>query len=77
MKDNMQDMQRKGRTHIMYSLDNPHTRLTPDQILDIRKRHIPTHPGGRGSNTTALAKEYGVSRQYIGQIIAGKWRKND
>jgi len=76
MKDNMQDMQRKGRTHIMYSVDNPNTRLTPKQILEIKKRHIPTYPGGRGSNTTALAKEYGVSRQYIGQIIAGEWRKN-
>ena len=75
-KDNMKDMQSKGRTGKKYGEENPHSKLTNEQIDEIRKTHIATYQGGRGGNTVELAEKYGVSRQYIGQIVKNKWRKN-
>jgi hypothetical protein len=75
-KDNMIDMQSKGRTGIKYAEDNPQSKLTKEQVDEIRRLHIPTYRGGRGSNTLSLAKQYGVSRSHINRIINKRWRVN-
>ena len=47
---------------------NINSKLTKDQVIEIRSRH-------NGQNTRKLAKEYGVDRTNIQQIISRKiWR---
>jgi ribosome-binding protein aMBF1 (putative translation factor) len=59
-------------------LRNGHARLTGDQVEEIRRRHRPrVHPARRtGGSTTELAREFGVTPQYIGQLVRGEWRKD-
>jgi hypothetical protein len=55
---------------------NGHARLTDEQVADIRRRHRPrVHPARRtGGSTTELAREFGITRQYVGQLVRGEWR---
>jgi hypothetical protein len=55
---------------------NPNSRLTDEQVAEIRRRHRVVHPARRtGSSSTELAKEFGITRQYVSQLVAGKWRR--
>ena len=58
----------------------PHTRLTDEQVCEIRKRYIarygPPKRGGRRSNAPELAAEFGVSKNYIFQIVNNVYRKD-
>lgn len=51
-------------------------RLTDAQIAEIRRRHRPgIHPArGTGCSTTELARGFGITRQYVGQLVKGQWR---
>lgn len=74
--DNMRDMWSKGRGARTHGVASGNGRLTSAQVAEIRRRHVPgVHPARRsGSSSTELAREFGVTRQYIGQLVAGKWR---
>lgn len=73
--DNMRDAVERGRIAREFRL--PVTVLSAEDVRDIRARYRKyTVPGQRGYRTTAdqLAKEYGVSRQYIAAVAAGRER---
>lgn len=78
MKDNYDDMVSKKRNVVTYGEAHGNTKLTKKDIEQIKKEYIPAIKRGRGykSNSTALAEKYGVTRQYIAQILKGDWRKN-
>lgn len=59
--DNMRDMAQKGR-HV------GNTRLTKEQVAEIRRRYVPR------KNTGALAAEFGVSPNYVSDLIRGDRR---
>ena len=69
-QDNMNDMASKGRRVSLYGTDSPNAKLTPEQVADIRTRHIPR------VNTRELAEEFGITKQYVGQLVHKLWRKN-
>lgn len=75
--DNMADAKRKGRATGPKGFTNPNTRLTFDQVQEIRRRYRiwPAGRGGTRSNARALAAEFGVCKQYVTELVAGKWRK--
>jgi hypothetical protein len=52
------------------------SKLTDLQVAEIRRRHIPrVHPARHtGGSSTELAREFGVTRQYIGQLVTNQWR---
>jgi hypothetical protein len=63
--DNMRDAHRKGRL-----MDVAHLcKLSDDQIAEIRRRYAAGETTQR-----ALAREYGVTHEYICRLIAGKDR---
>lgn len=70
--DNNRDMTRKGRAR------HPSVprKLTDDDVRTIRTLHLAgVHPArGTGQSTTELARRFGVTRQYITQVVAGRWR---
>jgi len=73
----MDDAVRRDR--VAKGFDLPHTKLTDDQVRDIRRRYDPTaHQGLRGhrrSNARELAEEFGLHPVYVQQIAYGKYRK--
>lgn len=75
--DNVRDMWAKGRAATGSRL--PHTKLSDEQVREIRARYDraygPPKRGGRASNATELAEEYGVSRVYVMQLVHGWFRK--
>lgn len=55
---------------------NGSARLTDAQIAEIRQRHRVVHPARKtGSSSTELAREFGITRQYVGQLVRGLWRQ--
>lgn len=71
--DNMRDMVAKGRSTL--GEKNPMAKLTQSDIEEIRRRY---KRYSRDSNTTTLAKEFGVCFQAIHLIISNKrWRPED
>lgn len=76
--DNMRDMFKKGRRPSQYGLKSSNGRLTSEQIDDIRGRYTPAPKRGRGhkSNAAELAREFGVTPQYISQVARGTWRNH-
>ncbi len=52
------------------------TKLTDAQVAEIRQRHVPrVHPARHtGSSTTELAREFGITPQYVWQLVSGMWR---
>ncbi len=63
--DNMRDMREKGRA--LCGKANAATRLTVDQVREIRRRYATGSIG-----TRLLAREYGVGRSTIQGIVSGK-----
>ena len=75
--DNVRDAVAKGRIAASRArgLRCGNARLTDEQVAEIRRRHKTIHPARRtGSSTSELAAEFGITRQYVGQLVAGKWR---
>ncbi len=68
-QDNMNDMVERGRSWKPWGERNPRSRLTDEQVADIRRRHQ-----FRVVTYDMLAKEYGVSRHSISEICRGKTR---
>jgi hypothetical protein len=68
--ENMIDMINKGRQRSLAGVHSPNAKLTTEQIQEIRERYIPY------VTTTELAKEFGISKQYVGQIARKEWRKD-
>lgn len=58
-KDNARDMVERGRLYIRTGADNHQTKLTPEQVIMIRKDPRPQR---------TIAKEYGVSQPAIRQV---------
>ena len=76
--DNVADAVAKGRTAKGFRL--PHTRLTDEQVREMRRRYNPAASvpkrGGRSSNADELANEFGISRVYVMQLVHGWYRKD-
>ena len=68
--ENMADMINKGRQRTLSGVDSPNAKLTTEQIKEIRDRYIPY------VNSAELAKEFGITKQYVGQLARKEWRKN-
>lgn len=66
--DNMTDKCKKGRQ--TRGEENGPSKLTKNQVIEIKKRHAVTREFHK-----IIAKDYGVSRGLIGNIIRGKnWK---
>jgi len=72
-RNNMADKLAKGRHRFGFlsGEDNPGAKLTVENVAEIRRRYAaPDHPG-----QWVLAREFGISRSLIQQIVQGKaWR---
>lgn len=67
--DNMRDMDAKGRRVAMPGALNRHAKLTPAQVIEIRRR------AANGERGTALAAEFGISQPSAHMVIVRKnWR---
>lgn len=77
--DNMRDAKEKGRTRAPRGESAPNAKLTSAQVSEIRRRHRPNgHPARKlGTSTIELAREFGVCRQYIRDLVRGDWRAHD
>jgi len=75
--DNARDMAAKGRGRGVEGMANRNARLTPDEVERIRERHIKgIHPARKsGGSSTELAKEFGITPQYVTQLCRSVWRK--
>lgn len=62
--ENMADMRRKGRGSAPRGADNPKSKLTAEQVAEIRERHLVG-----GETQTALAEEFGVSQVAVHYIV--------
>lgn len=74
--DNAADAVSRGR--IARGLSLPHTRLTDEQVRDVRRRAIVRPAGSRQYvlNRDALAEEFGVQPKYITELVGGRERSN-
>jgi hypothetical protein len=75
-QDNINDMVRKGRQRSLKGEASGQAKLTNKQVEEIRKTHIKTYPGGRGSNTAELADKFNITKSYILQLVNMDWRKD-
>jgi hypothetical protein len=78
-QDNIDDMHAKGRARKAQGIAASHARLTAEQVAEIRRRWVPGERLGRGhrsGNTAELAVEFGISKQYVGQLGREVWRKH-
>lgn len=67
--DNVADMVSKGRQRAPEGASVGTAKLAPAQVLEIRSRQ------GQGQSQRALAREFGVSKSQIGNILSGSfWR---
>jgi transposase-like protein len=72
MSENMQDMNEKGRRAAVRGMDLPQTRLTDEDIAEIRAL------SASGEHThTQLARRFQVHPSTVSRIAAGKRRKRD
>lgn len=68
--DNMADKVVKGRTPDFAGSRNPHSKLSAEDVLEIRRQFM------SGVGRAELAKRYGVCTPYINQIATKKvWRQ--
>jgi hypothetical protein len=68
---NMKDRDRKQRGNFSRNVSgsrNPRAKLTLDQVLEIRKRHVAAARVGPNT-TSALAAEFGVHRTHIQRVV--------
>ena len=72
-QDNMDDMDAKGRRISLRGENSPVHKLTDEQVREIRLRYsgVPYN-----NNARELANEFGVTWQYIQQLIRKEWRKS-
>jgi hypothetical protein len=68
--ENMADMINKGRQRSLSGVESPNAKLTTEQIQEIRDRYIPY------VTTAELANEFGITKQYVGQLARKEWRRN-
>jgi hypothetical protein len=69
--DNVKDMFERHRANKVKGERHPKSKLTDEQVAEIRRRYI---PGVYGNGSHALAKEFGVSKTSIRAILSGKSR---
>ena len=73
-RDNVRDMQKKGRERHSTGEGHYHSKLTADQVLEIRRRYVK----GRGryirGNSLELAQAFGVSRGTITDVVTRAWK---
>lgn len=76
--DNSADMVAKGRGRGAEGLTNANARLTAAEVSEIRRRHQPgIHPARKtGGSTTELATEFGITPQYVRDLVNVRWRKS-
>lgn len=67
--DNVTDRVARGRNNSLRGEDHPGAKLTDEQVCEIRARYVPWVVSQQ-----YLATEYGVSREHIRDIIAGRKR---
>src|SRR5262245_22106304 len=68
--DNAHDRTREGRTADHHGVHNPNVKLTPEDVLMIRKRYAED-----GDTQQELADRFGVKQAYVSNIILRKaWR---
>jgi hypothetical protein len=78
-QDNMDDMRLKGRQNGPKGQRNGHSKLTQDQVDEIRRTYKICGRWGKETefSSDALAKKYGVTRYQIYSIIYNKsWAKS-
>lgn len=68
-QQNVRDRDKRGRQVALKGESHGCSRLTHDQVLEIRNRHIPRDPVNGGS---ALGREFGVHTSTIHLIVKGK-----
>lgn len=68
--DNMRDMVAKGRARPKRGVEHPHARLTAQQVMDIRSRRA------TGETCRSIAADFGITKEYVGQLARGVWRKS-
>jgi hypothetical protein len=73
----MRDARERGRTAREFRL--PHTKVSDEQVAEIRRRYNPKASLGRRghmrSNARELAAEFGLTPIYVQQIVYGRYRK--
>ncbi len=79
IKENNQDMFKKGRNRSLSGSDNPLSKLTNKQVLEIRAKYKKCH--GRTLNENCysakkLAKQYGVNVSNIFAVVNRKSYRN-
>lgn len=70
----------KGFTSGVRGVSNKSAKLTKSQVDEIRSRFDPAtrYQRNAGPNSRrGLAQEFGITGQYIGQLIRGQWRKSE
>jgi hypothetical protein len=67
--DNARDAKSKGRTRAPRGMASPNARLTIVQVEKIKERVR------EGETRVAVAKDFEVTPQYVGQLVHGYWRK--
>lgn len=74
--DNARDMATKGRGTGVRGTRNKNAKLTWDQVQEIRRRYRVIHPArSTGDSSSELAREFGITQQYVSQLARGLWRK--
>lgn len=70
-QENLRDASVKGMLSTAKDGErNPGSVLTAEEVMEIRRRHVPGH----GGNTRALAIEFGITKNYMSDLIRGaRW----
>lgn len=58
-----------GLVRALKGSEQPNSKLTPKQVVEIRSKHTPFKKKGSGT-ITSLSKEYGVSKQTISAVVS-------
>lgn len=69
-KENSADMLQKGRNRVLYGEANGSSKLTDAQVVEARRRFEAGEV-----NLPELALELGVHKEYLRQILNGRYRK--
>lgn len=76
---NVDDMVAKNRQGSAKGLNNANAKLTRSQVDTILNSYVQQYTvniqNKWRSNAKELSEEFGVTKQYIGQLLKGQWRK--
>lgn len=73
-KTNMEDMVSKGRKWIGHGEDNPNSKMTIEQVREIRKLY--KRQDRKGLASGGLAKKFGLSKSAMWGILSGdSWKE--